>query len=41
MKQENANFPALQHAGVGYPWDGEETYGMLERSIPVDTIVRG
>lgn len=26
--------PALQQAGVRYRWDGEETYGMLERSIP-------
>lgn len=27
--------PALQQAGVRYRWDGEVTYGMLERSIPV------
>lgn len=27
--------PALQQAGVRYAWDGEVTYGMLERSIPV------
>ena len=27
--------PALQQAGVRYTWDGESTYGMLERSIPV------
>ena len=33
-------FPALQQAGVRYRWDGEETYGMLERSNPIDKIVR-
>jgi hypothetical protein len=26
--------PALQQAGVRYRWDGEETFGMMERSIP-------
>lgn len=26
--------PALHQAGVRYTWDGEVTYGMLERSIP-------
>ena len=30
--------PALQQAGVRYEWDGETTYGMLERSIPVDQL---
>ncbi len=30
--------PALQQAGVRYRWDGEETYGMLERSIPVSQL---
>jgi hypothetical protein len=40
MKRENTNFPALHQAGVRYRWDGEETYGMLERSIPIDKIVR-
>jgi hypothetical protein len=30
--------PALQQAGVRYTWDGETTYGMLERSIPVDQL---
>ena len=30
--------PALQQAGVRYRWDGEETYGMMERSIPVDKL---
>ena len=31
-------FPALQQAGVRYRWDGEQTYGMLERSNPLDKI---
>ena len=39
MKRENPNFPALQQAGVRYRWDGEETYGMLERSSPIEKIV--
>jgi hypothetical protein len=30
--------PALQQAGVRYSWDGEVSYGMLERSIPVDQL---
>jgi len=30
--------PALQQAGVRYRWDGEETYGMMERSIPVEQL---
>lgn len=34
----NWTFPALQQAGVRYTWDGEETYGMLERSIPTDQL---
>lgn len=38
MKQEHADFPALQQAGVRYRWDGEQTYGMLERSNPLDQI---
>ena len=41
MKTENPNFPALQQAGVRYRWDGEETYGMLERSNPLDKISLG
>ena len=35
------SFPALQQAGVRYRWDGEETYGMLERSNPLDKISLG
>jgi hypothetical protein len=40
MKNEMPSFPALQQAGVRYRWDGEETYGMLERSNPLDKITR-
>lgn len=40
LKQEMPSFPALQQAGVRYVWDGEETFGMLERSNPLDKIVR-
>jgi hypothetical protein len=32
-------FPALQQ-GVRDRWDGEQTYGMLERSSPMDNISR-
>ncbi len=39
MKKEMPSFPALQQAGVRYRWDGEETYGMLERSNPLDKII--
>jgi glycine/D-amino acid oxidase-like deaminating enzyme len=39
-KLANWTFPALQQAGVRYRWDGEETYGMLERSIPMDKLSR-
>jgi hypothetical protein len=38
LKQEMASFPAVQQAGVRYSWDGEEAYGMLERSNPLDKI---
>jgi hypothetical protein len=40
LKKEMPSFPALQQAGVRYRWDGEETYGMLERSNPLDKISR-
>ena len=40
LKHEMPSFPALQQAGVRYRWDGEETYGMLERSNPLDKIIR-
>jgi len=34
------NFPVLYQGGVRYRWDGEETYGMLERSYPLEKIAR-
>jgi hypothetical protein len=40
LKQEMASFPAVQQAGVRYSWDGEQAYGMLERSNPLDKITR-
>ncbi len=40
LKKEMPSFPALQQAGVRYRWDGEQTYGMLERSNPLDKIAR-
>jgi hypothetical protein len=30
--------PALQQAGVRYRWDGEDAFGMMERSIPLDQL---
>ncbi|RAV13244.1 hypothetical protein DQP55_11130 [Mycolicibacterium sp. GF69] len=39
-KMANWTFPALQQAAVRYRWDGEETFGMLERSSPMDRIER-
>jgi prepilin-type processing-associated H-X9-DG protein len=38
MSKEIPDFPPLQQAGVRYRWDGEESYGMLERSYPRDKI---
>jgi len=40
FKQETPSFPALQQAGVRYRWGGEQTFGMLERSNPLDKITR-
>ncbi|WP_319447844.1 MULTISPECIES: hypothetical protein [unclassified Mycobacterium] len=40
LRKEMPSFPALQQAGVRYRWDGEQTYGMLERSNPLDKITR-
>jgi hypothetical protein len=40
MKKEHPNFPAVNQAGVRYRWDGEETFGMLERSNPLEEISR-
>jgi glycine/D-amino acid oxidase-like deaminating enzyme len=39
-KMANWTFPALQQAGVRYTWDGEQSFDMLERSTPMDQIVR-
>jgi len=38
LNQDWPSFPALQQAGVRYRWDGEESYGMLERSNPLEKI---
>lgn len=32
------NFPSVHQAGVRYRWDGEQAYGMLERSNPLNKI---
>jgi hypothetical protein len=32
-------FPVLSQCTVRYRWDGEETYGMLERSSMRDKII--
>jgi hypothetical protein len=40
LKKEMPSFPALQQAGVRYRWDGDESFGMLERSSPLDQIQR-
>ncbi len=40
LKQEQSNFPAVHQAGVRYRWDGEQTFGMLERSNPLDKIIQ-
>ena len=38
LRQEMPSFPAVHQAGVRYRWDGEEAFGMLERSNPMDKI---
>jgi len=38
MAKERPRFPVLQQAAVRYRWDGEEAYGMLERSSPPDQV---
>lgn len=40
LREEMPSFPALQQAAVRYDWDGQQTYGMLERSNPLDTLDR-
>ena len=37
-RPEMPNFPVLYQGGIRYRWDGEETYGMLERSSTRDKI---
>jgi hypothetical protein len=37
-RPEMPNFPVMFQGGVRYTWDGEETYGMLERSTQRDKI---
>ena len=32
------DFPPLHQGGVKYTWDGEDTYGMIERSYPSDEM---
>jgi hypothetical protein len=39
LSKEIPDFPPLQQAGVRYRWDGEESYGMLERSYPLAKVV--
>ncbi|MGX6509283.1 hypothetical protein [Rhodococcus sp. SJ-2] len=34
------NFPVVHQSGVRYRWDGEEVYGMMERSNPIEKIER-
>ena len=33
-----ADFPPLHQGGARYTWDGEDTYGMIERSYPSDEM---
>ena len=37
-RPELPGFPAVYQGGVRYRWDGEETYGMLERSTAFDKL---
>jgi hypothetical protein len=37
-REKLKDFPALQQAGVRYTWDGEVSYGMLERSNPIGQL---
>jgi hypothetical protein len=38
LKEEMPSFPASQQAGVRHVWDGEQTFGTLERSSPLDKV---
>ncbi|OAA25747.1 hypothetical protein UG55_102015 [Frankia sp. EI5c] len=39
VRPEMPNFPVLYQGAVRYRWDGQETYGMLERSTMRDKII--
>jgi len=41
VKREMPAFPAIYQGGARYSWDGEDAYGMIERSYPLDKISRG
>ena len=38
LRKEMPNFPGLYQGGARYRWDGEETYGMIERSSPMEQL---
>ena len=40
VRPDMPNFPVFYQGGIRCRWDGEETYGMLERSSVPDKIVR-
>jgi hypothetical protein len=40
QRPDMPNFPVLYQGGIRYRWDGEETYGMLERSSMHDKVSR-
>ncbi|HEX4018788.1 MAG TPA: hypothetical protein VHX15_18780 [Frankiaceae bacterium] len=39
LRKEMPNFPGLYQGGARYRWDGEETYGMIERSSLMEQLV--
>lgn len=39
LRKEMPNFPGLYQGGARYHWDGEETFGMIERSSPMEQLV--
>ena len=41
LREEMPDFPGLYQGGARYRWDGEETYGMIERSSPMEQLVFG
>jgi hypothetical protein len=40
VRPDMPDFPVFYQGGMRCRWDGEETYGMLERSSTPDKIVR-